>query len=200
ADKLLGDPLDLLLLGRVLRFVAADLLAKLNRALAQLRLLAVARRAPDLELPPLARDRLGHVGVVLAGQKVRGKRRQVGAVPFSLLARLPRCELVERLDHDREVGAGLGVIEADDNVSRAHPSCPSHGPPTPPVGCCPFLTLKSTTSWPEPIPAPKTPVAAPQPPRPITSNSAATTMARVCRRRMRCISGEIVVMIPPLQA
>src|SRR5262249_56183926 len=73
-DQLLGDPFDLLVLGDDLSLVAADLLAQLQRTLAQLRLLALARGATHLELPPLAPDRLGNVGLVLPPQPPAAQR------------------------------------------------------------------------------------------------------------------------------
>ena len=41
-------------------------------------------------------------------------------VAFRLIARLTRHELVEALGVDRQVGAGLGIVETHDNLASLH--------------------------------------------------------------------------------
>jgi hypothetical protein len=51
------------------------------------------------------------------------------------------------------------------------PSRARTSPTTPPVGCCTFLTLDSTTIWPGAISAPEICTVDAQPPRPTTRTS-----------------------------
>ena len=66
-------------------------------------------------------------------------------------------EFVERLRHDGEVRARDGLVEAQEDVPGLDVIAfmrPLSSPTTPPVGCCTFLTLDSTTSVPGAITAP----------------------------------------------
>src|SRR5215510_10476182 len=81
--------------------------------------------------------------------------------------------------------ARIWVSSSETTMSPALTSLPSRTlslPTTPPVGCCTFLTLESTTSWPAAITAPENSVVIAQPPRPRTRSSAAAAIATVCRR------------------
>src|SRR6266702_8449953 len=56
-------------------------------------------------------------------------------------------------------------------------------PTTPPVGCCTFLVVVSTTSWPGATTAPEISVVAAHPPTPTTRNALTDTPARAWRLR-----------------
>ena len=118
ALQLLLDPFDLLVLGGDLRDQAADLLLRLGDALGELRLQAFARLAPRSRtacVSPLIRRATS--GSSLRASRSGGKVDLVLAVALGFLARAARRKLVEPLDDDREVGAGLGVVEPDDDVA-----------------------------------------------------------------------------------
>src|SRR5215831_19044651 len=83
--------------------------------------------------------------------------------------------------------ARIWVSSSEITMSSALTRLPSRTlslPTTPPVGCCTFLTLESTTNCPAAITAPENSVVMAQPPRPMTRSSAATPIATVCRRSM----------------
>src|SRR5262249_15478958 len=83
----------------------------------ELALLAFAGGAAHLELLALAVHRLRHVGVVHALEQARREVDGVGAVALRLLARLAGGALVARLDHDPEIGPGLGVVEGPEDIA-----------------------------------------------------------------------------------
>src|SRR5947209_11724401 len=112
------DPLDLLVLGCDLRHQTADLFLGLRYALAELTLEALAGLAPDLEKPRLADKHALDLGVAAARLEIARKRDAFQAVDFGLLARLARGKFVEPLDHNLQVGAGLGIVELDHNIAR----------------------------------------------------------------------------------
>ena len=102
----------------LLRLEAADLFVELLDPLAQLRLLAGARGAAQLEQLALAVDDRGDVGI--AGARPAdpaGNLTALGAVALALEARLARVELVEALGDDGQVGARDGVVEAHHDVA-----------------------------------------------------------------------------------
>ena len=97
-----------------------DLLPKLSDALLQLRLLALARLSPDIEQPLLARHEQRHVWIGRALGQFLGKDDLVRTVALRLFARLTRHELVEAFGVDRQVGAGLGIVETHDHLAGLH--------------------------------------------------------------------------------
>ena len=62
------------------------------------------------------------------------------------------------------------------------PSRTRTSPTTPPVGCCTFLTLESTTTDPGAISAPEIGTVEAQPPKPPASTSTTTRPAIRCSR------------------
>ena len=112
----------LLGLGVLLGGEPGDLLLQLLDALLQLILLAEPRRAPQFEQlalagrePPARRDRLAWSASSL------GTATRIGAVAFGGEPRLARIELGETLGDDRQIGAGHGFVEADENIAGLDP-------------------------------------------------------------------------------
>ena len=62
-----------------------------------------------------------NIGAVHPVDKVLRKDHRIGPIALSLFPRLAGCVLIERFDNDSQVGAGLGVIEAHEDISRVHP-------------------------------------------------------------------------------
>src|SRR3954452_20954144 len=62
------------------------------------------------------------------------------------------------------------------------PSCARTSPTTPPVGCCTFLTLESTTTCPGAISAPEIGTVEAQPPKPQVKTSITTRPTTMCER------------------
>ncbi len=117
-SQFLLDPLDLPVLGGDLRGEAADLFLRLQYALGKLRLQSLARLSPDLEQRRLAGENVANLRIVpCARAGRRGKSTLVFALELGFLARAARRQLVQPLDHDREIGAGLGIVEPDDDVA-----------------------------------------------------------------------------------
>ncbi len=119
ALELAPDQVDLLGLRLLQSEVALDLLAKLGGALLELRFLAETHTAPRLEQLAFAIDGGGDIGILRAGEKLGGKGNLLGPVTLGDEAGAPRGHFVEPLEHDREVRARDGVVEAQHDVSRA---------------------------------------------------------------------------------
>ena len=101
-----------------LRLEAADLFLELLDALAQLRLLADARAAAQLEQLALAIHDAGNIGIVGLRQQIRRKLDAVGTVALAFQPRLARGKLGQALGDDGEIGAGHGVVEAHQDLPR----------------------------------------------------------------------------------
>src|ERR1700730_14463635 len=83
-------------------------------------------------------------------------------------------------------------------ISPALTRSPSRTPPpTPPVGCCTFLTLESTTIDPDAISAPESEVVLAQPPTPKARMATTVRPARILRRMERRVGVvDVGLMLP----
>src|SRR6202035_2703950 len=72
------------------------------------------------------------------------------------------------------------------------PSRTRSSPTTPPVGCCTFLTLESTTTLPEAMSAPESAVVPAQPPTPPASSTKTARPASALRRMDRRVGEEVL--------
>src|SRR5262245_24087143 len=85
----------------------------------------------------------------------------------------------------------VGSSRATTSPARTRsPSRTRSSPMTPPVGCCTFFTLESTTIWPAAIRAPESLVVLAQPPTPPASRANTMSPASTLRRMDRRV-GEI---------
>ncbi len=113
----------------------------------KLRLLPDARAAAQLEQLALAIHDAGDIGIVGLRQQLGRKLHAVGAVALALQPRLARGKLVRPL----VTMARLARVTVSSRRTRIcpaftwSPSCTSNSPTMPPVGCCTFFTLESTT-------------------------------------------------------
>ena len=126
ALELAPDQVDLLGFGLLQREVPLDLLAKLGGALLELRFLADTHAAPRLEQLAFAIHDGSDIGVLGAGEKLSRKDNLLGPIALGDEAGAPRGHLVEPLEHDRKVCARDGVVEPQDDVSRAHALAVAH--------------------------------------------------------------------------
>ena len=118
--ELAPDQVDLLRLGLLQREVTLDFLAKLSRALLELRFLADTHITPGLEQLALAIHDGSNIGILRAGEKPVGKDNILGPVTLGDKSGAPSGHFVEPLDYDREVGTCDGVVQSEHDVSRAH--------------------------------------------------------------------------------
>ena len=96
-------------------------------ALAQLRFEAFARLAPDFEQPGLAAQHAPDLRVVLARGQLIGKIDACRCPQARLpRARGARANSSSPLDDDRKIGAGLSVVEPDNDVADADQIAVAH--------------------------------------------------------------------------
>jgi hypothetical protein len=150
ADQFLLDQRDFLFLGLFLRRQPCDFLVELQHPLAQLRFLPGAAEYANLEQLGLARQDIPHIGIVGAiGQHRRkldlsrprcsaSSRAARAHNPFSVLTTMARLALTTVSSSRTTMSPALTIS----------PSRTLTSPTTPPVGCCTFLTLESTTTDP----------------------------------------------------
>ena len=119
ALQLLGDQRQLLLARRALRAEAVDQRFELRDLLGQLRPRRLARRAAAVEDDLLAVDRIPGVRHWIAPVPIRSRGKRTWSAPSrSATSRASSAVmLVERLRHDRQLGAQHGVVEHDQQVA-----------------------------------------------------------------------------------
>ena len=78
----------------------------------------VLRRVSNSLVSPLIRRATS--GSSLRARRSAGKPIRVLALELGFLARAARRKLVQPLGDDREIGAGLGVVEPDDDIAGLH--------------------------------------------------------------------------------
>jgi hypothetical protein len=156
---------------------------QLGNALLQLLLLAKTVLVAQFKKLALARERLFDVRFVEAAGNLGRHRHGVRSVALGGEPRLARVKFNEAFVDDRQIGAGYGLIEAEENIAGFDMIAIAHEKfTTPPVGCCTFFTLVSTTIEPCAISAPEIWAVDAQPPNPITSTPTKINPARMCRR------------------
>ena len=143
---------------------------------------ALRRISNSLLSPPMTRatSRIG-----ARGHEARPERRPCRAPSSSASCRARRAQSSSRPLTTIARLACVCVSSSRMTMSPALTLSPSRtrsSPTTPPVGCCTFLTLVSTTSWPCAITAPGISVVEAQPPMPPTSSTTTTRPARRWRR------------------
>ena len=108
---------DPLVLGRLLRGKAGHLLLQLGNALLQLLLLAKTVLVAQFKKLALARERLFDVRFVEAAGNLGRHRHGVRSVALGGEPRLARVKFNEAFVDDRQIGAGYGLIEAEENIA-----------------------------------------------------------------------------------
>src|SRR3954470_17613622 len=130
--ELVPDQDNLAPLGRDLVDHALDLLVQLSDALLQLRLLALARRAAQLEKARLVPEQARNLRLSPARGQLGGEAHPLPPVLFGLETGLPGRELVHALCDHGEVGACDGLVQAHqdvpgpDRVAIPHPQLADH--------------------------------------------------------------------------
>ena len=171
--------------------MAGDFLLELADTLAQLRLLAGARRcgASSNSLLLGVHD-LADFGIGGGGFEQRSSGNSISAAPsrsasrralraFSSFKPLVTIARLARVTVSSSRTTMSPILTLSPSRTRTSPTMP-------PVGCCTFLTLESTTICPGAISAPESCVVPAQPPKPITSTPTTTRPARICRRIEGC--------------
>jgi hypothetical protein len=116
--QLLGQEIDLAVLGDDLLLKPADLLVRLGDAFLQLRFLSLAGGAADPEQPHLPEHRVLHIGFRDARRQVGRERDLLGAVLLGDQTGLARRLVDEGLVDDGKVRARDGLVETHDDVAR----------------------------------------------------------------------------------
>jgi hypothetical protein len=98
----------------------------LLHALLQLILLAEPGLAPQLEQLALAGQRFLDVGIVCRCGELLRRLEGLRAVALGGETRLARVELGKTLGDNGEIGAGHGLVEANENVAGLHPVAVAH--------------------------------------------------------------------------
>ena len=94
--------------------------------LSELIFLAGPRRTPQIKQLSFACQRISGLGIVEATSKFLRHRDRIGPVALGREPGLARIKPSEPLGDDRQVGAGNGFIEANENVASLHPIAVMH--------------------------------------------------------------------------